>query len=168
MPQEHEKIASMNFFSFRKRCLLTCFWHVPEIFPEIKFVDIASNLSEIPFLARLTVEIQLVRVFVNHCSYRYTNAALKISLYVQVHIKITPWKFHILDPKYFPVIYPWSLHFSYKIGYFWTCSIVYVCKQFLECTYLGKWKMLNCGICITLLFIWRLCGQTLVSAFVYL
>ena len=93
---------------------------------------------------------------------------MKISLYVQVHIKITPWKFHILDPKDCPVIYPWSLHFSYKIGYFWTYSIVYVCKQFLECTYLGKWKMLNCGICSTLLFIWRLCGQTLVSAFVYL
>ena len=30
---------------------------------------------------------------------RYTNADLKISVYVRVHMKTIPWKFHILDPK---------------------------------------------------------------------
>ena len=29
----------------------------------------------------------------------YTNADLKISVYVYVHIKTIPWKFRILNPK---------------------------------------------------------------------
>ena len=32
-------------------------------------------------------------------NYRYTNADLKISLYVCVHIKLIPWKFRFLNPK---------------------------------------------------------------------
>ena len=32
---------------------------------------------------------------------KYTNADLKISLYVRIHLKIIPWKFHILDKSRF-------------------------------------------------------------------
>ena len=49
--------------------------------------------------------------YCNHVSLlsqRYTNADLKISLYVSVHIKTIPWKFRILNPKNSRVIYPWS------------------------------------------------------------
>ena len=35
----------------------------------------------------------------NQKFYTYTNADLKISLYVCVHIKKLPWKFRILNPK---------------------------------------------------------------------
>ena len=41
--------------------------------------------------------------------WRYTNADLKISLYVCVHLKTRTWKFRILNPKNFWVICPWSL-----------------------------------------------------------
>ena len=37
---------------------------------------------------------------------RYTNADLKISLYVRVHIKLVLWKFHILNPKNSQAICP--------------------------------------------------------------
>ena len=40
---------------------------------------------------------------------RYTNADLKISLYVCVHIKRIPWKFRILNPQESRVICLWSL-----------------------------------------------------------
>ena len=30
---------------------------------------------------------------------RYTNADLKISLYVCIQMKVIPWKFHILIPR---------------------------------------------------------------------
>ena len=39
----------------------------------------------------------------------YTNADLKISLYVCVHIKTIPWKFRIPNPKNSGVICSWSL-----------------------------------------------------------
>ena len=43
-------------------------------------------------------------------SYGYTNTDVKISLYVSVHIKAIPWKFHILNPKNSRVIISsWSL-----------------------------------------------------------
>ena len=54
---------------------------------------------------------------------------MKISLYVRMHIKIVPWKFRILNPKNSRVIYPWSLNFSEKVGYFLTYSIVSACLQ---------------------------------------
>ena len=38
-------------------------------------------------------------------TYRYTNAGLKISPYSRVHIKIIPWKLHILKSKSSRVIY---------------------------------------------------------------
>ena len=38
--------------------------------------------------------------------WRYTNADLKISLYVCVYTKITPWKFRILNHKDSWVIHP--------------------------------------------------------------
>ena len=41
-------------------------------------------------------------------TWRYTNADLKISLYVCVHIKTTPWKFCILNPKDYWAICRWS------------------------------------------------------------
>ena len=44
--------------------------------------------------------------------WRYTNADLKISLYVCVQIKIVPWKFRILNYKNSRVIFPWSLWIS--------------------------------------------------------
>ena len=40
---------------------------------------------------------------------RYTNADLKISLYVCVRIKGIPCKFCVLNPKSFRIIYPLSL-----------------------------------------------------------
>ena len=54
---------------------------------------------------------------------------MKISLYVRIHIKTIPWKFCILNPKNSRVIYPWSLNFSEKVGYFLTYSIVSACLQ---------------------------------------
>ena len=50
-----------------------------------------------------------------------------ISLYIRVFIKTIPWKFHIFNPKNFRIIHPWSLHYSKKVGYFITCSVVSVC-----------------------------------------
>ena len=44
--------------------------------------------------------------FQNTFSLRYTNADLKISLYVCRHIEIIPSKFRILNPKNCLVIYP--------------------------------------------------------------
>ena len=41
-----------------------------------------------------------------------TNADLKFSLHVCVHIKTIPWKFCILDPKNSWVIYLWTLQIS--------------------------------------------------------
>ena len=38
--------------------------------------------------------------------WRYTNADLKISLFVLTHIKVIPWKFSILNPKTFRVTLP--------------------------------------------------------------
>ena len=43
---------------------------------------------------------------------RCPNAYLKISLYVLVHMKVTPWKFHILNPQNCRVIYLWNFYFS--------------------------------------------------------
>ena len=37
---------------------------------------------------------------------RYTNADLKITLYICVHIKLIPRKFRIPNPKSLPVIFP--------------------------------------------------------------
>ena len=65
---------------------------------------------------------QKIAVFF-HCSNRdipvpciyffyYTNADLKISLYVCFHIKNIPWKFCILNPKSSRIICPWSLQIS--------------------------------------------------------
>ena len=39
------------------------------------------------------------------CNFFYTYVNLKISLYVFVHLKIIPWKFHVLNPKNSRVIY---------------------------------------------------------------
>ena len=54
----------------------------------------------------------IFRPFMNEIFCRYTNAALINSLYVRVHTKIIPWKFHILDHQNFWVFYPWM--FVYK------------------------------------------------------
>ena len=35
----------------------------------------------------------ILRSFMNKKVFRYTNADLTLSLYVRVHIKVTPWKF---------------------------------------------------------------------------
>ena len=40
------------------------------------------------------------------CALRYTNADLKMSLYVRVHIKMIPWKIRILNPRNSRVMYP--------------------------------------------------------------
>ena len=39
-------------------------------------------------------------------SQRYTNADLKISLHIQIYLKIAPWKFRIFNRKNFRVINP--------------------------------------------------------------
>ena len=67
--------------------------------------------------------IRIVRVHFNHKiekfwfwkywnTLRYTNADLKISPYVFVHIKAIPWKFCILNPNNSPVTWLWSLQIS--------------------------------------------------------
>ena len=48
--------------------------------------------------------VQLIEIPV-----RDTNADLKISLYVYVHVKIITWKFRILNPKNSNVIFPYNL-----------------------------------------------------------
>ena len=40
---------------------------------------------------------------------RYTNADLKISIYVRLRVKAIPWKLGILNPNNSRVISPWSL-----------------------------------------------------------
>ena len=45
------------------------------------------------------------RKYNRNCS-RYTNADLKISLYVWVHIKTVTWKFRILNPRNSGIICP--------------------------------------------------------------
>ena len=45
----------------------------------------------------------------------YTNADLKISLYVPVHIEIIPWKFRILNPSNSRVIYLFIYLFSFYL-----------------------------------------------------
>ena len=40
---------------------------------------------------------------------RYTNADLKISIYVRLRVKAIPWKLRILNPNNSRVISPWSL-----------------------------------------------------------
>ena len=52
---------------------------------------------------------RIFRSFMNEKVCRYTNADLINSLYVHVHSKITPWKFHILNPQNSLVFYPRSL-----------------------------------------------------------
>ena len=51
----------------------------------------------------------------NQCQ-RYTDADLKLSLHVCVHIKTIPWKSRFLDPKNYRVICLWSLQISQKVG----------------------------------------------------
>ena len=53
------------------------------------------------------MELLISGLFVDYnkkTTYRYTNADLKISLYVCVHVKAIPWKFCILNPKSSQVI----------------------------------------------------------------
>ena len=49
------------------------------------------------------------RYSVLHYIFENTNADLKISLYVLVHIKTIPWKFSILNPRISRVLYRQSL-----------------------------------------------------------
>ena len=41
----------------------------------------------------------------------YTNAYLKVSLYIRIHLKIIPWNSRILNPNKSRVMYPLSLRF---------------------------------------------------------
>ena len=45
---------------------------------------------------------------------RCTNADLKISQHVRIHIKTISWKFHIPNPKNSRMINPWRLYFLKK------------------------------------------------------
>ena len=74
----------------------------------------------IPIIAELPPGICLIYLKVH-------NTDLKMSLYVWVHLKTIPWKFRILNTKNSLVIYPWSLYFPQKVGYFLTYFIVSVC-----------------------------------------
>ena len=78
-------------------------WNVSEI---IRLVGKTENIQRI-LLSRLHGSYVWIQLSLKHL--RYTNADLKISLYVCVHIKTIPWKFHILNPKNSWVICPWSL-----------------------------------------------------------
>ena len=53
--------------------------------------------------------VTFVTEFSCHSLYRYTNAGLKISVYVRIHIKTIPWKLCILNPKNSQVICPKNL-----------------------------------------------------------
>ena len=83
----------------------------------------------------------LSNILSNHTSQTYVNnqsiccikllfqgALTKIwKFHYMLYIKTIPWKFCNLKPKNSRVIYPWSLNFSWKVGYFLTYSIVSVC-----------------------------------------
>ena len=58
---------------------------------------------------------------------RYTNADLKISLYVLIYIKIISWNCFIRNPKNYRVIHPGILYFSWNLAYFLSYFIVSVC-----------------------------------------
>ena len=66
-----------------------------------------STMKNLSFV--LLTSDQWILCVQNHL--RYTNADLKIWLYVWVHVKAMPWKFHTLNPKNSQVIYPWILFF---------------------------------------------------------
>ena len=87
--------------------------------------------------------------------WRYTNADLKIFSYLCVHIKIMPWKFRILNPRFIKL-------FAHKVFVFlkkkncnvFYCFYIFVKKRFtyLRCAYLKGWKLLWCTICVILVF----------------
>ena len=62
----------------------------------------------------------------------------------RLHVKTIPWKFLILKAKSSRVIYPWSLNFSLKVGYFLTYSNFSVCLQtnisYISSAYISKSK----------------------------
>ena len=69
---------------------------------------------------------------------RYTNADVKISLHVWIHLRIIPWKFYILNLNKSRVIYPQSSRFFLKIRLIFNilcCFGMFVNKHFI---YLGR------------------------------
>ena len=64
---------------------------------------------------------------------RYTNADLKISLYDCIYIKIIPWRFRILNPKSFPVIYSQNLR-NVSLQAYRNHMIRYIVAYFLRKT----------------------------------
>ena len=89
-------------------------------------IELSSNLARLTFYSsvrwRESLRNRSIKIAIWN-SPAITNADLKISVYVWVHIKIIPWKFCVLTPKIFPVIYLWSL----KTSLFLTYSLVAVC-----------------------------------------
>ena len=60
--------------------------------PELYVQSLTKSVKQDSFLV----------IYVDHL----INADLKISLYIQIHIKIIPWKFRILNRKNSRVIHP--------------------------------------------------------------
>ena len=67
---------------------------------------------------------------------RYTNAEMKISLYIQIHIKIIRSKFRILDRKNSRVIHRKIFIFLKKqVNFYHILLFLHVCKQTLRNLY---------------------------------
>ena len=89
----------------------------------------------------------------------YKNNILKIS-----HSKF--WEFLSYSPIRFVFFFKSRLLFN--VSY---CFCMFVNKHFAywKCTYLKKWKVLSCAICVIVCFIWRwMYCKIFISALVYL
>ena len=75
---------------------------------------VVSKMGQLFYLVAAIISIRPASRFcqVMLIIQRYTNADLKISLYVCVRKKTVPWKFRILNPNNSWVIYPWNSYFS--------------------------------------------------------
>ena len=79
---------------------------------------LSEGLSEPLFLPEVndfvypnkTTTIRFLR-FESCYGLNFSNADLKNSLYIRVHIKAKSWKFHVLNPNNSRVTYLWSLYF---------------------------------------------------------
>ena len=80
-----------------------------KIIKDYLLLTIFTKISTLDVWLGAEYASRIFRSFMNEKVCRYTNADLINSLYVHVHSKITPWKFHILNPQNSLVFYPRSL-----------------------------------------------------------
>ena len=85
-----------------------------DVSPTSRYFDVKDHIFNrvLHFIIIEKIQITLHKSF----PLKYTKAELKISPYLQIHIKIIPWKFCILNQKNSRIIHPENLYFSYKVG----------------------------------------------------